>query len=135
MASGVGPLPDASVAETDLLYLGYTSGTTGRPKGAMVTQRNRVLAYHYWAIEFGLTADDVMLHCAPFHHSAPFTFVLSQLYIGGQVVILDHFDANACLDASRELESPGRFGFRSCRSAFSTPCVSLTGDKISPPSG
>jgi long-chain acyl-CoA synthetase len=99
MASGIGPLSDAPVAETDLLYLGYTSGTTGRPKGAMVTHRNRVLAYHYWAIEFGLTADDVMLHCAPFHHSAPFTFVLSQLYIGGQVVILDHFDANACLDA------------------------------------
>lgn len=99
MASGVGPLPDAPVAETDLLYLGYTSGTTGRPKGAMVTHRNRVLAYHYWALEFGLTADDVMLHCAPFHHSAPFTFVLSQIYIGGQVIVLDHFDANACLDA------------------------------------
>jgi long-chain acyl-CoA synthetase len=98
-ASGTGSVPEAPVAETDLLYLGYTSGTTGRPKGAMVTHRNRVLAYHYWALEFGLTADDVMLHCAPFHHSAPFTFVLCQLYIGGQVVILDHFDPNSCLEA------------------------------------
>lgn len=96
---GAGGIPDISVSETDLLYLGYTSGTTGKPKGAMVTHRNRVLAYHYWALEFGLTAEDVMLHCAPFHHSAPFTFVLCQLYVGGQVIIQDHFDASACLDA------------------------------------
>jgi len=84
--------PGASVGEEDTFYLGYTSGTTGLPKGALVTQRNRALAYHYWALEFGIREDDVALHTGPFHHTAPFTFVLTQLYMGGQIVILDHFD-------------------------------------------
>lgn len=84
--------PAGEVAETDVFYLGYTSGTTGRPKGAMITQRNRVLAYHYWALEFGIRHSDVVLHTGPFHHTAPFTFMLSQLFMGGTVVILDHFD-------------------------------------------
>lgn len=92
----------AESAEDDLFYLGYTSGTTGKPKGAMVTQRNRALAYHYWAIEFGLGPDDVALHCGPFHHTAPFTFTLAQLFVGGEVVILDAFDAAAAVKALEE---------------------------------
>jgi long-subunit acyl-CoA synthetase (AMP-forming) len=90
------------VGELDVFYLGYTSGTTGRPKGAMVTQRNRALAYHYWALEFGLSERDVSLHCGPFHHTAPFTFTLAQLYLGGEVVILEHFDA---LEALQQIQT------------------------------
>jgi acyl-CoA synthetase (AMP-forming)/AMP-acid ligase II len=90
-------------AESDLFYLGYTSGTTGKPKGAMVTQRNRALAYHYWALEFGIGSDDVALHCGPFHHTAPFTFTLTQLFMGGEVVVLDAFDAVAAARAVGEL--------------------------------
>ncbi|MBN9477329.1 MAG: AMP-binding protein [Burkholderiales bacterium] len=85
--------------EDDLFYLGYTSGTTGRPKGAMVTQRNRALAYLYWAMEFGIGSQDVALHCGPFHHTAPFTFTLAQLAVGGSVVVLDSFDAVAAAQA------------------------------------
>lgn len=91
--------PVADVRETDTFYLGYTSGTTGRPKGAMVSQRNRALAYHYWALEFGITDARVALHSGPFHHTAPFTFTLTQLYVGGEVVILEHFDPMAALAA------------------------------------
>jgi acyl-CoA synthetase (AMP-forming)/AMP-acid ligase II len=91
--------PDTAVAELDLFYLGYTSGTTGRPKGAMVTQRNRALAYHYWALEFGIGRDDVALHCGPYHHTAPFSFTLAQLTLGGSVAILEQFDAHAALRA------------------------------------
>jgi long-chain acyl-CoA synthetase len=94
MESGSDEPPRVPVREEDPFYLGYTSGTTGTPKGAVVTQRNRALAYHYWALEFGIREDDVVLHTGPFHHTAPFTFVLAQLFMGGQVVILDHFDAD-----------------------------------------
>jgi acyl-CoA synthetase (AMP-forming)/AMP-acid ligase II len=89
----------AQANESDLFYLGYTSGTTGKPKGGMITQRNRALAYHYWALEFGITSDDIALHCGPFHHTAPFTLTLTQLFMGGQVVLLDSFDAKAALQA------------------------------------
>lgn len=88
--------------EDDLFYLGYTSGTTGTPKGAMVTQRNRALAFHYWALEFGIDSNGVYLHCGPFHHTAPLTFVLTQLFMGGEVVILDAFDAQSAVRAITE---------------------------------
>lgn len=98
----------ASVGEEDTFYLGYTSGTTGLPKGALVSQRNRALAYHYWALEFGIGEDDIVLHTGPFHHTAPFTFVLTQLYMGGEVVIMDHFDADRVLETiTRERVSWG----------------------------
>jgi long-chain acyl-CoA synthetase len=97
-AASSAPLP-FDAAESDLFYLGYTSGTTGKPKGAMVTQRNRALAYHLWALEFGIGPDDVALQCGPFHHTAPFTFTLTQLYMGGEVVILDAFDGEAAVRA------------------------------------
>jgi long-chain acyl-CoA synthetase len=99
VAQGRREPPEVSVSESDVLYLGYTSGTTGRPKGAMVTQRNRALAYHYWALEFGIHGNDVAIHTGPFHHTAPFTFVLMQLFVGGQVVILDHFDPRLVAEA------------------------------------
>lgn len=90
------PVPGGALA-ADIFYLGYTSGTTGKPKGAMVTQGNRALAYHYWALEFGLTEQDHGLHCGPFHHTAPFTFTLTQLFLRGSVSILPAFDARAAL--------------------------------------
>lgn len=99
LAQGSDEALPMDATEDDLFYLGYTSGTTGRPKGAMVTQRNRALAYHYWALEFGINEDDVCLHCGPFHHTAPFTFTLVQLFMGGEVVILDAFNADAAVDA------------------------------------
>jgi len=91
--------PSMEAVEGDAFYLGYTSGTTGKPKGAIITQRNRALAYHYWALEFGIRPDDIALHCGPFHHTAPFTFVLTQLFMGGTVVILDAFNGEAALKA------------------------------------
>jgi acyl-CoA synthetase (AMP-forming)/AMP-acid ligase II len=70
----------------------------------MVTHRNRSLAYHYWALEYGIGKRDVALHAGPFHHTAPFGFTLTQLWMGGQVVILPGFDA---LDALRALAGAG----------------------------
>ncbi len=89
--------PPVKAEETDILYVGYTSGTTGFPKGALISQRNRVTASLFWALEYGLTADDITLHAGPLYHSAPMTFSLLHLYMGGTVCLMPEFQEEEVL--------------------------------------
>lgn len=93
--------PDVRISEHDIFYLGYTSGTTGFPKGAIVTHRNRSLAYRYWAIEYGFNGEDRYLQSGPFHHSVQVGFTLAQLSLGGTATVLPKFDP---LDAVRVMK-------------------------------
>jgi acyl-CoA synthetase (AMP-forming)/AMP-acid ligase II len=73
-------------------YLGYTSGTTGKPKGARITHSSRTLTAIAACAEYGLTAADVTLMFTPMHHGGPLVFVLTTLGQGGHLVIMRRFD-------------------------------------------
>jgi acyl-CoA synthetase (AMP-forming)/AMP-acid ligase II len=65
------PMPPHPGQPTDPAWLFYTSGTTGRPKGATLTQRNLLFATHaYFADIDALDERDTIVHAAPLSHGS-----------------------------------------------------------------
>jgi len=65
------PTSMAETADDDVAWLFYTSGTTGQPKGAMLTHKNiHTMTLGYFADVDAVTADDCILHAAPISHGS-----------------------------------------------------------------
>ena len=83
----------------DPAWLFYTSGTTGRPKGATLTHRNLLfMSLCYLADIEPVAVGDTMLHAAPLSHGSGL-YALPHLLAGGQQVVMHGFDPGAVLDA------------------------------------
>ena len=80
-------------SEDDLAAFLYTSGTTGRSKGAMLSQGNLLSNAHALKNEWRFTSEDVLLHALPIFHTHGL-FVASNvtLLAGGQMIFLPKFD-------------------------------------------
>lgn len=78
-------------------FMFYTSGTTGRPKGAV--QEAGTMARQMGALmeAFGLRADDRHLLAGPAYHAAPGGWAAIYLALGATVVVLERFDARDLL--------------------------------------
>ena len=89
--------PDAPIAareDDDLAAILYTSGTTGRSKGAMLSHRNLSSNAHALSKAWGWQADDVLLHALPiFHVHGLFIASHCALLNGTPMVWLPKFDA------------------------------------------
>ena len=82
-ASGEVPQLGTEAADTDLVQLLYTSGTTSRPKGAMMSHRALVHEYVSCIVALELTADELPLHSMPLYHSAQMhVFLMPYLAVG-----------------------------------------------------
>jgi acyl-CoA synthetase (AMP-forming)/AMP-acid ligase II len=82
------PSPPATVVdESDLAFLMYTSGTTGRPKGAMLSHGNLVANTRGWVRETGARHEDVWLSGLPLFHIGGVNGVLPFLHLGATCVI------------------------------------------------
>ena len=89
------PLP----FDDDNLMLGYTSGTTGRPKGALATNTALVLTGGFMNLaEWHLTSDDRILATTPMAHRTGLGRVANAVCCSCTVVIMEKFDAVAAVD-------------------------------------
>ena len=80
-------------SENQFFSLMFTSGTTGKPKGALATHKARMIWVMNAAIQYELNSQDIYLGTMPQVHSAGLTFTLMHLYVGATVRIMPHFDA------------------------------------------
>jgi fatty-acyl-CoA synthase len=97
-AAGSDPI-DEPVSLTDLAMLMYTSGTTGRPRGAMLTHANLTWNSVNLLLDVDLAGDEVTLVVAPmFHVAALNQTVLPTLFKGGQVILVPRFEPQQALD-------------------------------------
>lgn len=95
------PLPHSvDRSGEDLAAILYTSGTTGRSKGAMLTQDNLLSNAEVLVDLWRFTSADVLLHALPiFHTHGLFVASNISLLAGAQMIFQPGFDLNAVVDA------------------------------------
>jgi len=94
-ASGTPQVPP----EFDDNLIVYTSGTTGNPKGAIITQANSVVAnYFFNALQFGISSRDRTLVTTPLAHRTGFARMAAMILHGSTLVVMPRFDV---LEAAR----------------------------------
>ena len=94
------PLPTAH--PEDGLVILYTSGTTGLPKGAVISHRAMVMRALVFASELGIAPHDSFVAWAPLFHMASTDHALATLLRGGTVVVVDGFQIEPLLNAVSE---------------------------------
>ena len=89
----------APIAESDLLSINYTSGTTSRPKGVMITHRNAYLNSVGMLVHLPMSPADRYLWTLPMFHANGWTFTWTVTAAGGTHVCLRKVEPRAVFEA------------------------------------
>jgi fatty-acyl-CoA synthase len=87
------PRDAALVAGADPVTIVYTSGTTGPPKGAVITHENVMVNVQNYLADYDLRRDDATLVVNPIFHVVLYILCVPLLYKGGKVVLMENFVA------------------------------------------
>ncbi|HEX4730613.1 MAG TPA: AMP-binding protein [Solirubrobacterales bacterium] len=94
------PMPE--IAPEDPHMILYTSGTTGRPKGAILSHGRTVRDGIAMAMHLGLKQDDTFMDYFPSFHVGNWDHLKLYMLVGARVVLLREFDTEAVYDAIAE---------------------------------
>lgn len=86
------------IHENDLATINYTSGTTSRPKGVMITHRNAYMNVVGTLVHIHMTPNERYLWTLPMFHANGWTFVWTITAAGGTHVCLPRVEANAAFE-------------------------------------
>ena len=94
----------SAIAEEDIFALLYTSGTTGRPKGAMLTHLGTIHSLMHYEQGMALRDGEVSVLAVPASHvTGLVAIILTMLRVGGSTVLLPAFKARSFMEiAARE---------------------------------
>jgi long-chain acyl-CoA synthetase len=99
LESGCAPHAAVEVAEEDVAVILYTSGTTGKPKGAMLTHFSIVHSVLHYRVCMGLGMRERSLLAVPASHVTGVVAIISTMIgCAGAVVMMREFKARACLE-------------------------------------
>ncbi|MGI8785995.1 MAG: long-chain-fatty-acid--CoA ligase [Acidobacteriota bacterium] len=91
-----------SISESDLLAINYTSGTTSRPKGVMITHRNAAINMVGLLLHLPMTSSERYLWTLPMFHANGWTFVWIVTAVGGTHVCLPRVEPGAVFEQIRQ---------------------------------
>ncbi len=86
------------LTDDDIAQIYYTSGTTGRPKGVMLSHKNVTTHALGTIAEIHLTDEDVWIHVAPLFHLADAWATWAITWVGGTHVLVREFDVKTVLE-------------------------------------
>jgi len=88
---------DPLITPNDTLSVFYTSGTTGKPKGAVLSYQNFLYSAMANAMNIGVREDDLWLACLPLDHIGGFSIYTRSVIYGTSVFLQEKFDAKETL--------------------------------------
>ena len=94
--------PSERVSPDDVVALPYSSGTTGRPKGVMLTHRNLVANHIQFGTASALGPDDVYLVYLPLSHIYGTALMGLSMWSGAQQIILERFELQTVVRSIQE---------------------------------
>jgi acyl-CoA synthetase (AMP-forming)/AMP-acid ligase II/esterase/lipase len=99
--AGAGPPPAADIAPDAPYNIIYSSGTTGQPKGIVLTHQTRAEYATRFGAAFRMTPESVVLHAGSIVFNGAFLTLMPAMYLGATYVLQHHYDPAAFVAAVR----------------------------------